>query len=247
MIKILLTTLILNAILLAQDIYATFNVEALKESELTLSSSGIVKAIYVDVGDKVKKDELLLELDNEDLKTSVLLEKEKIKLAQINLEYAKKAYDRFLKIKDVVNEEQFDKYSSDYERSKIELAKAKANLNYKQAQLEKTYLRAPFDGVISTKQIELGSGVSSAKMETLFTLITPNKKLLKINIDEKYINDVKLSQTFIYSTSNSDLKKTTKISKIYPAIDPKKRSITLEAPIDDLKVGMFGYGYLKVD
>ncbi|QFR49580.1 efflux RND transporter periplasmic adaptor subunit [Sulfurimonas lithotrophica] len=247
MIKILITTLILTSSIFAEDIYATFNVQADKESKLTLSSSGIVKKILVDVGDYVKKDQLLLELDNEDLKTSILLEKKKIELATLNLKYAKKAYERFEQIKDVIDEEQFDNYISKYERSQIELAEAKANLAYKTAILEKTYLRAPYDGVISSKEIELGAGVSSAKMETLFTLITPKKQLLKISVDEKYLNKIKIGQTFKYTLDNSDAKKEAKISKIYPSINPQKRSITLEATASDLKVGMFGHGYLKVD
>jgi RND family efflux transporter MFP subunit len=247
MIKILLTTLVLNSLIFAQDIYATFNVEAQKESKLTLSSSGIVEKIYVDVGDKVKKGELLLELDNDDLKTSVLLEKKMLQLAELNLKYSKKAYERFTKIKDVIDEEKFDRASAEYERAEINLAKAKASLIYKQAQLDKTYLKAPFDGVISEKNIELGSGVSSAKMETLFTLITPDDLLLKVSIDEKYLSQIKLGQIFTYYTDNSKNLRSAKISKIYPSVNPKTRSITVEIPATDLKVGMFGYGHLEVE
>jgi len=247
MIKILLTTLVLNSLVFAQDIYATFNVEALKESELTLSSSGIVKKIYVDVGDEVKKGQLLLELDNEDLKTSVFLEKKNIELAELNLKYSKKAYERFTKIKDVIDEEKFDSIKATYERSQIALSQAKASLAYNQAKLDKSYLTAPFEGVISEKNIELGSGVSSAKMETLFTLITPNKQILKLEVDEKYLDKINVGQTFSYGVDNSQNKINAKVSKIYPAINPKKRSITLEVSASNLKVGMFGHGYLKVD
>lgn len=247
MIRIILATLIINTMIFAQDIYATFNVEALKESKLTLSSSGIVKNIYVDVGDKVKKGDVLLELDNDDLKTSVLLKKKDAELAELNLKYSKKAYDRFNKIKDVIDEEKFDNAKAAYERSVIALAQAKANLSFTKEKLNKTYLKAPFSGVISSKNIELGSGVSSAKMETLFTLITPDQQILKLEVDEKYINNIKNGQVFSYSIDDSLNKINAKISKIYPAINPKKRSITLEVPATNLKVGMFGYGYIKVD
>jgi len=247
MIKTLLTTLLISTSVFAQDIYATFTVDALKESKLTLSTSGIVEQIHVDVGDKVSKGQLLLELDNDDLKTSISLEKKNIELAEINLKYAKKAYDRFTKIKDVIDEEKYDNATSNYERSKIALSQAKASLANKQAKLNKTLLRAPFSGVISEKNIELGSGVSSAKLDTLFTLITPKDLLLKISIDEKYLSKIKLGQTFTYSVDSSQAKRSAKVSKIYPAINPKKRSVTLEVPTSELSVGMFGYGYLKVD
>ena len=66
-------------------------------------------------------------------------------------------------------------------------------------------------------------------------------------IDEKYWKRVKVGQTFRYSVDGSDKKFETKIAKIYPAIDPKKRAITLEMPTKGLKVGLFGHGKLKVD
>ncbi len=238
---------LLSAAVMAQDIYATFNVKAEREANLVLSSNGIVNKIHVDVGDSVKKGEVLLELDSDDLQTSVTLAKKQIELAEVNLRFAQKAYERYTKVKDVVDEEEFDKYASSYERAKIELSNAKANLAYKRALLEKTRLKAPFTGVIAYKQVELGDGVSSAMMETLFVLITPNSQVLAVMIDEKYWQKVKVGQTFTYSVDGSDKKLTGKVSKVYPAVDATKRAMVVEIPAKGLKVGLFGHGTLKVD
>lgn len=247
MIKTAIIVALLSAAAMGQEVYATFNVKADKEANLALSSNGLVKKVNVDVGDKVKKGQILLELESDDLKTSVMLAKKQIELAEVNLRFSKKAYDRYSKVKEVVDEGEFDKYASSYERSKIELANAKANLAYKRALLDKTRLKAPFSGVIASKEVEMGNGVSSAMMETLFTLITPQKQKLVVLIDEKYWKRVKVGQTFRYSVDGSDKKLETKIAKIYPSIDPKKRAITLEMPTKGLKVGLFGHGTLKVD
>jgi len=247
MIKIITMVVLLATAVMAQDVYATFNVKADKEANLVLSSTGLVKKIHVDVGDKVKKGQILLELDSNDLKTSVILAQKKIELSEVNLRFAKKSYDRFSKVKDVVDEGEFDKYASAYERAKIELSNAKANLAYKQSLLEKTRLLAPFSGVIASKKIEVGDGVSAAKMGTLFILITPHKQKLVVLLDEKYWTKVKRGQVFSFSVSGTDKKFETKVSKIYPSIDPKRRAITLEMPAKGLKVGLFGHGTLKVD
>ena len=247
MIKIITMVALLTATLMAQDIYATFNVKADKEANLVLSSTGLVKKIYVDVGDKVKKGQVLLELDSNDLRTSVTLARKKIELAEVNLRFAKKSYERYSEVKEVVDEGEFDKYASAYERAKIELSNAKANLAYKQSLLAKTRLRAPFSGIIASKKIELGDGVSAAKMGTLFTLITPNKQKLIVLVDEKYWTKVKKGQVFSFSVSGTEKRFETKVSKIYPSIDPKRRAITLEMPAKGLKVGLFGHGTLKVD
>ena len=247
MIKTAIIVALLSAAAMGQEVYATFNVKADREANLVLSSNGLVKKINVDVGDKVKKGQVLLELDSNDLKTSVTLARKKIELAEVNLRFAKKSYERYSKVKEVVDEGEFDKYASAYERAKIERSNAKANLAYKQSLLDKTRLRAPFSGVISSRRIELGDGVSSAQMGTLFTLITPQKLKLVVLVDEKYWKRVKVGQTFRYSVDGSDKKFETKIDKIYPAIDPKKRAITLEMPTKGLRVGLFGHGTLKVD
>jgi RND family efflux transporter MFP subunit len=245
--KVLVLTLLLGSVAFAEEIYATFNVKADKEADLVLSSTGLVQKIYVDVGDSVKRGEVLLELDNDDLKTSLVLAQKQIDLAEVNLRFAKKAYERFVQVKDVVDEELFDQYASDYERAKIKLADANANLAYKRSLFEKTRLKAPFSGVIASREIELGDGVSSAKMETLFTLITPQKQKLVATVDEKYWRKLKVGQTFSYVVGGSDQQYTGKISKIYPSIDDKLRSVTVEVPAAALKVGLFGHGMIKAD
>ena len=240
-------TMLLSMTVMAQDIYATFNVQADKTANLVLAASGLIKTIHTDIGDKVKKGQILLELDSDDLKTSVVLAQKKVELAEVNLRFAKKSYERYLKVKEVVDESEFDKYVSAYERAKIDLSKSKANLKYKRALVSKTRLRAPFNGTISAKMVEVGDGVSAAMMPTLFTLMTPQKQKLIVLIDEKYWTQIKVGQIFTYSIDGSQKKFTTKVSKIYPSIDPKRRAITLEMPVKGLKIGLFGQGSLKVD
>ena len=245
--KILMMTLLLSSALMAEEVYATFNVKADKEANLVLSATGIVNKVGVDVGDRVKKGEVLLEVENSDLRTSVVLAQKKIELAEVNLRFAKKSYERFVKVKEVVDEGEFDRYAAAYERSKIELANAKANLAYKQALLNKTRLKAPFSGVIAAKNVEVGDGVSAARMGTLFKLITPHKQKLVVLVDEKYWQKLKVGQVFTYQVEGREKALETKISKIYPSIDSKRRAITLEMPTKGLKIGLFGHGKLKVD
>ncbi len=244
--NILLATALLSSALSAQDIYATFSVEAEKKSSLVLSSTGIVESVYVDVGDRVKKGQVLLSLDNDELESSVKLAQSQVKLAELNLKYAKKSYERFTQVKSVIDEGQYDQYSSAYERAQLELENAKVNLVLIKEKLSKTILRAPYNGQITGKMIEVGDGVSSAKMGTLFTMMNPTRQKLIVEVDEKYWKDVKLGQAFVYSVDGIDEKLSAKITKIYPTINAKKRSIKAEVAVDSLRVGLFGHGMIKV-
>lgn len=69
--------------LFAEDIYATFDVVSEKKSELGLSASGIVTTLNVNVGDKVKKGDLLLSLNNTQ-------EKNEYEIARKNAEHSAK-------------------------------------------------------------------------------------------------------------------------------------------------------------
>ncbi len=247
MIKTVILIALMNVGVMAEDIYATFNVKADKEANLALAASGLVSKIYVNIGDSVKKGEVLLELDNEELKDSIVLAQKQIELAKLNLRFAKKSFERYDKVKDVLDEDKYDSYVSAYERAKISLSSAKANLAYKQTLLNKTRLNAPFSGVISAKKVELGDGVSAARMSTLFTLITPERQKLVVLVDEKYWEKIKLEQEFSYSIDGSKETFTTKVSKIYPSINASRRAITLEMPAKDLKIGLFGHGILKAN
>lgn len=212
----------------AKEIYATFTVQALKSANLAFSSSGIVDKVLVDIADVVQKDGMLAKLQNEDLKAS-------LGITQSLLKYAKKDYNRRQKVKSIIDQAEFDKYASKY-------ANAKAQLLYQQAILDKTILKAPFDGVIFEKSIEVGDAVSGAMIRTVFKIQSLNKRKLVLEFDQKYWADVKVGDKFSYKVDGSDEAYEGVITKIYPAIDTQKRKVKAEVKAKDFIVGLFGDG-----
>ena len=82
--KTVILSALMSALLGAAEIYTTFDVEAEHASELTLTATGVIEKMFVDVGDHVKAGEVLLSLDNEDLKLSVELARSDLELAELN-------------------------------------------------------------------------------------------------------------------------------------------------------------------
>lgn len=82
--KIILSLMLLTFMIQAEDIYATFTVEANKSANLAFTSSGTVNSVLVDVSSSVKKGEVLAELDNADLKAA-------LNITTIALKYSKKS------------------------------------------------------------------------------------------------------------------------------------------------------------
>jgi len=108
--KIILGLMIFAFSLNAEEIYATFSVEADKSANLAFSSSGIVDDITVDVTTVVKKDDVLAKLQNDDLKAQ-------LNITQTALKYAQLDYNRQLKVQNIIDKAKFDQFAFKYENA----------------------------------------------------------------------------------------------------------------------------------
>lgn len=215
----------------AEEIYASFNVEADKSANLAFTSSGIIDHVSIDVATIVKVGDVLAQLQNEDLKAALAI-------ATASFKFSKKEYERQLKVKHLIDESQLDSYAFKYEN-------AKAQLDYQQALLDKTILKAPFDGVIYEKSVEVGDAVSGAMLRTILKIESLHQRKLVLEFDQKYWKDVKVGQEFNYKIDGDTTLYKGTISKIYPSANMENRKIKAEVETKDLVVGLFGEGYIS--
>jgi multidrug efflux pump subunit AcrA (membrane-fusion protein) len=160
-----------------------FNIEAFQETALYAKVSGYVAKWKVDIGDSVKKDEVLVELDVPEMVVEVKQKEASIRqaeaqvtqakaaelTAQARLERAKSQYERLARVGQggVLDRENVDEARLGYEAGKAALAKAKAdvkaadaavevakaNRDYARTMLRYTEIRAPYDGVVTQKNV----------------------------------------------------------------------------------------------
>ena len=230
--KIFIIILFMFNALFAEEIYATFDVISEKESQLGLSVSGIVSTLNVNVGDKVKKGDLLLSLNNTQ-------EKNEYETARKNAEHSSKIYERYAKISDVIDKEKMENYLYDRDISQL-------NAQNKEIVLKKTELRAPYDLVVTKKNIDLGAIVLASQTNLLDVIALDDVKLI-LKLDEKYWQKVKVGQTFIYKVDGSDKNYEGIISKIYPVVLKETRQMEAEVKAKNLMPGLFGNGTIKVE
>ena len=224
--KIQLMIILLTNILFA-DVYATYEVKALNEASLNVSTSGIVSKINTDVGNKVKKGEVLLSLNDSEEKANLEISKNEYKFLLTQ-------YERYKKSAEV-----FDKNSLDKLESELKSAKDLITLN--EAKLSKMKIIAPFSGVISEKNIEVGD-MSSNTEKALLKLVSNEKKLL-LAFDSKFAQDVKTGDLFCLNSNKEENKTCVEIYKVYPALNSEKK-LNAEAYGVDLKIGNFGDGLI---
>ena len=233
MIRILLGLISLAFALNAVEVYATFNVVAKKDAMLAFDAGGITKSVNYDIANSVKKNSVLASLQNDDMRAS-------LERAKTALKFAKKDYERQLKVKNLIDAGRFDQYAYKYENAKNEVAFAQANY-------DKTFLRAPFDGVIYAKDIEVGDTVSGMMLKTVFKIQSKSERKLVLEFDQKYHKSVKIGQHFKYSVDGDSKVYKGVISKIYPNANSSNRKIKAEVKAKGFVTGLFGSGQIIVD
>jgi RND family efflux transporter MFP subunit len=231
--KIFIALVTLVSLTQAQNIYATFSVAAKQDAKLAFVAGGIVDKIYVDIGSKVTKGEVVASLQNDDIKAI-------LQSAKTTLKFAKRALNRQQKIKDLIDEGKFDKVLANYEKARDAVA-------YQEALYKKTYLKAPFDAIIYDKDVELGDAVSGMMLKTVFKIQSQHARKLILEFDQKYNKIVQVGDTFEYQLDGDSKKYRGKITKIYPYANFNNRKIRAEVAAKDILVGLFGDGYILTD
>ena len=150
--------------------------KACRKADLSPSMGGQISLLTVDEGDLVRKGQLLLELWNNDLKAQVVLAESEIRagearaaVTQLQAEIAQREADRMQKLisDNAISDQDADKAITEakvrraaYDAAAIEVAASRAQLQVIRANLERTMLLAPFDGIIAKINGELNEYVT---------------------------------------------------------------------------------------
>lgn len=137
---------------------ASGTVEAANNANLSTRMMGFVNKVYVKVGDKVRKGQLLIAINNADLKAKLAQVNAGITEATAAFTNAEKDYNRFknLLAENSVSQKEMDDMTAHFDMAKARLEAAKEMKNEVDAQFTYVNIRAPFDGVVTNKFIEEG-------------------------------------------------------------------------------------------
>lgn len=152
-------------------------IKACRRSYLAPATGGQVAALHIKEGDAVKQGQVLLEVWNQDLKAQVALQKAQIQTNRASAEQAcqlagsaEREAQRLSKLQQrnqFVSEDQVDKSVTGGKAQRAScraaqnaIAAAEANLAVAEAAVQRTLIKAPFDGVVAEINAELGEFVT---------------------------------------------------------------------------------------
>jgi membrane fusion protein (multidrug efflux system) len=200
---------------LDNKIQVTGAVQANESLEIRSEISGKVTSINFEEGQRVRKGELLLTINDEEL----IAQLEKLKYSK-QLREESEYRQRMLLEKEAISQEEYD-------QALTELNTARADIRLIEAQIAKSRLRAPFNGIIGLRYVSEGSYITPQTTIATFSNIDPAK--IEFSIPGKYSNDVQVGNLIEFQTESSDDMYQGEIYAIEPQIDPETRTLRMRA------------------
>ena len=190
-------------------------VEANEQIEIRSEVSGIVDAIYFQEGNNVQKGQILFKVNDVELKAQLLQIETKENLAIENERRAK-----FLLDKAAISQEEYD-------ITKSELKSIQAQIQLVKAQIDKTFIKAPFSGKIGLRNISPGAYITPANL--VGKLLNTDKLKITFSIPEKYAPQVKKGTDIHFTVAGSAELFIAKIYATEPGIDLNTRTLQVRA------------------
>lgn len=168
-------------------------IEAVKSADLSTRMMGYVEKIHVQVGDKVNKGQLLISLNNADVSAKLAQANAGITEANAALNNAEKDYRRFTVLfeENSASQKELDDITANYNMAKARLEAAEQMKNGVNSQFSYINIRAPFNGVITNRSINVGDmanpGMPLLEMENpgnfQVLAMVPESEILNIQTD----------------------------------------------------------------
>jgi multidrug efflux system membrane fusion protein len=196
----------------------------------------------VDTGDWVTRDTILALVRQQDYTDRREQAKAQVARAQADYDHAKLSFDRTSNLysSQSATKPEFDQAKAQYDSSNAALDSARASLAEAQTALDDSSLRAPFDGWVIKRSVELGALVGPTA--PAFTIADTRTVRAVFGVPDNAIGRIKLGQQQTITTDSFPDQFSGRVSAISPAADPKSRvysvEVTIPNPHDQLKSGM---------
>jgi membrane fusion protein (multidrug efflux system) len=198
--------------------------------ELKSETDGTVQEIPFQEGQEVRKGDLLVRLDESKFAAAVAEAEANFKLSRANYDRAKQLFEEKL-----ISPQEFDQTSAQFQANQ-------ASLDLKKRELKDARIYAPFEGIMSSRQISPGQVISKNTALTWLVDLDPVK--VEVSVPERFAGQLAVGQNIDVAVAAYPGRKFTgEVFFIAPFLDPTTRTALVKArianPKHELKPGMF--------
>lgn len=199
----------------ANNLTVTGSVDANEQVQIRSEVQGIIRSISFKEGTNVSKGQVLLRIDDSELRAQLTQA-----LTRENLAAETERRAQLLLEKEAISREEYDVALADYRA-------LKAQTQLIRAQLAKTVIRAPFSGKIGLRSVSQGEYLTPTTIVTSLVNINPVK--ITFSVPEKYSTMVRNNTKLTFTLSGSNEKHTATVYAIEPQVEASTRTLQLRA------------------
>jgi len=236
---------------LREEISLPGNIQAFVDAPVYARTSGYLKKWNTDIGTRVKTGELLAEIDSPEVDQQLAQAKAQLATAQANLKLAEITMNRDLSMmKDAIPKQDVDNAVGAWEADKATVESQAANVKHLEQLVAFEKVFAPFDGLITARNTDVGQLVNAGNggvAQELFRISSTDKLRIFISVPQAYsqaaVPGVYADLTLIEAPGRHY---TGKVARNTGMIDPTTRTLLTEVDIENKSGQLMPGAYAEV-
>lgn len=235
-----------------EDLVLPGTLQAYVDSPIHARTNGYLQKWYHDIGSRVPKGELLAEIDTPEVDQQLSQARADLNTAQANANLSKITAARFRDLikTDGVSKQEVDNAVGDYEAKAATVKSAEANVRRLEELESFKHVYAPFSGVITRRNIDIGTLINAGNggaQQELFTLAQTDPIRVYVTVPEMYAPSVRAGLgAFLELTQYPGQNFQGKVVRTAESIDPNSRTLLTEVDVPNKSAQLFPGGYAQV-
>jgi RND family efflux transporter MFP subunit len=223
----------------SQEIAIPGNMQAFIDTPIWARANGYLKQWYVDIGAHVKTGQLMAQIESPETDQQLQQANEELSTAEANLKLAQITADRYNNLfkTDSVAKQDVDNAVQDAAAKTASVRSAQANVRRLQQLVTYEKIYAPFDGVVTARNIDVGALVDSGANtpgKELFHLASTTTLRVYVNVPELYARAARPGvHAFLTLNEFPGRKFSGSVVRTANAIDPASRTLLVEVDVQN--------------
>ena len=225
-------------------------VDPWQEAPIYARVNGYLKSWVVDIGAHVKKDQLLAEIDTPDLDQQLAQAQSQEVLAQKSLALAKDTNARYQELlkQGVVSQLDADTQATSQATNQANADAFAANLRYLQQEVAFKRVTAPFAGIITARNVNVGDLITANNTSfAMFHVQQTDPLRVYFRVPQEEATNIAVGQTFgVQVGAEAEKKYPGKVTSTSDAVSPDSRTMLVELQVDNSKSEILPGSYASI-
>jgi len=223
--------------------------QAYTDAPIFAQTSGYLKKWYFDIGAKIKAGDVLAEIDTPEVDQQLAQAQAQIKVAQAALNLAEVTYRRNQDLfnRKVIAVQDFDTAADTYRENQAIVMADQANINQLDALEAFKIVRAPFNGIVTARNTDIGDYIASGSGSQLFRMQQTSPLRVYVNVPQIFAQMVKIGTEGDLTLDEFPGRKFLgQVTNTARAIDPTSRTLLTELQVPNETGELFPGAYALI-